>query len=158
MSRSLLLVMVLALALAAASPAGASRPAPSSAAVRPVAGEVAETIDLPDVVWGPGNRGAKLVARPGEPVRAALAGTVRFAGQVAGEGWVSVDHGGGLDTTYGPVETAVPAGRRVRAGAVIARVPEEADRLHWGARVDGEYVDPLTLLRRWRPRLTAPAG
>lgn len=130
---------------------------PRSAAVRPVAGAVITPFDPPAVPWGAGSRGVKLAAPPGTPVRAALPGTVTFAGSVAGAGWVTVDHGGGLDTTYGEVTARVGAGRRVRAGEVVGALEEERDHLHWGARLDGAYLDPLSLLRLWRPRLV-PLG
>jgi murein DD-endopeptidase MepM/ murein hydrolase activator NlpD len=124
-----------------------------SRAVRPVPGAVVAGFDLPDVRWEAGTRGVKLAARPGEEVRAALAGRVRFAGEVAGVGWVTVGHGGGLDTTYGDVDPALPVGRSVRAGEVIGHVREETDHLHWGSRLDGRYIDPMSLLRPWRARL-----
>lgn len=123
----------------------------------PVPGAVVDRFDAPEVAWDPGSRGVKLSAAEGEPVRAALGGTVSFAGEVAGESWVTVQHGGGLDTTYG-VEPSVVVGRRVRAGQVVGAVPAGADRVHWGARLRGEYLDPLSLLERWRPRLAAPGG
>src|SRR5947209_1444726 len=52
--------------------------------------------------WLPGHRGVDLGAAPGTIVRAAGAGTVSFAGRVAGRGVVSVAHPGGLRTTYEP--------------------------------------------------------
>lgn len=134
-----------------------------SAAVRPLQGDVVAGFDgrpPVDAPWAPGNRGVDLEAEPGEPVRADLDGVVAFSGVVAGTRWVTVDHGGGLVTTYGDVVDAVPTGRRLRAGDVLGRVASDTVALHWGARLDGVYVDPLLLLRRWRPRLVpaAPPG
>src|SRR5262249_19725721 len=54
----------------------------------------------PALRYGPGHRGVDLAAAAGEPVLAAGAGTVVFAGVVAGRGVVSLSHPGGLRTTY----------------------------------------------------------
>src|SRR5690242_19929717 len=75
---------------------------------------VVRPFDPPPQPWLPGHRGVDLAAGAGAPVYAAGAGTVRFAGQVAGRGVVSVDHAGGLRTTYEPVTPAVAEGQAVR--------------------------------------------
>lgn len=143
------------LAMGAAPAARWPSPQQAEAVRRPVPGAVVERFDAPRVVWDPGSRGAKLAAAEGEPVRAALAGTVSFAGEVAGERWVTVEHGGGLDTTYGVLDPTVPVGRAVAAGDIVGTVVADSDRAHWGARLEGEYIDPLSLLEPWRPRLVA---
>lgn len=84
-----------------------------------------------------------------------MAGQVRFSGVVARVGWVTVDHGGGLRTTYGPLVDRIPQGRGVAAGQPIGRLDQEGTHLDWGARLDGDYIDPLTLLSPWKLRLTA---
>lgn len=123
-------------------------------AVMPVDGPVLRPFTAPAHRFGPGHRGVDLAADPGTTIRAALPGLVTFAGEVAGRGWVTVDHGGGLDTTYGVVDPRlVPAGRRVEAGQALGRLAAEAGHLDWGARLHGEYIDPLRLLSRWRPHL-----
>ena len=68
---------------------------------------VARTFDAPSPNWQPGHRGVDLVARAGQPVYAAGAGTVVFAGDLAGRPLVSIAHPGGLRTTYEPVRPAV---------------------------------------------------
>ncbi|MGH3666181.1 MAG: peptidoglycan DD-metalloendopeptidase family protein, partial [Egibacteraceae bacterium] len=89
--------------------------------------------------------------------RAALGGRVTFAGRVAGVGWVTVDHGGGLSTTYGPLTPrVVVAGDVVASGEVLGRLAEGATHLDWGARLDGDYVDPLGLLGPWEVHLVHP--
>lgn len=153
-------------AVASAGPAGPTAGAAAAsrgAGVRPVPGEVLAGFDPPASPYGPGQRGVRLTAGPGEAVRAARAGEVAFAGPVAGTPWVSVDHGGGLRTSYGPVRPSVAAGQRVAAGEVIGRMADgEEAGLHWGARMRGAYIDPLALLGRWQPVLVprdgAPAG
>lgn len=107
----------------------------------------------PDTPYGPGHRGVDLAAAPDQPVLAAGPGVVVFAGQVAGRGVVSIDHDGGLRTTYEPVTPTVPAGTQVFAGQPIGTVDPGhpgcpvAACLHWGVRRGEEYLDPLGLIR-----------
>ncbi len=82
-------------------------------------------------------------------MRAAAEGVVVFAGPVAGRPVVSLEHDGGLRTTYEPVRPSVSAGERVHRGQAIGTVtaghpgcPARAC-LHWGLRRDGHYLDPL---------------
>nr|WP_300013268.1 M23 family metallopeptidase [Pseudonocardia sp.] len=113
----------------------------------------------PAHAYGPGHRGVDLAGTAGQPVLAARAGTVVFAGAVAGRPVVSVQHDDGLRTTYEPVAPLVVAGTVVAAGAVLG-VLETGHAgcrdtcLHWGARRDrADYLDPLVLLRPPRVRL-----
>jgi murein DD-endopeptidase MepM/ murein hydrolase activator NlpD len=144
-------LLVVALVVSGGADGGA---AGRSAAVAPVGGPVVRHFDAPAHPYGPGHRGVDLAAEEGEVVRSALAGTVAFSGTVAGTGWVTVDHGGGLATTYGPLSGRVDAGSAVRAGDVLG-VIAQGEHLDWGARLDGDYVDPLKLLVRWQARLTS---
>ncbi|MDT7578606.1 MAG: hypothetical protein QOH17_4939 [Pseudonocardiales bacterium] len=102
--------------------------------------------------FGPGHRGVDLAGTVGQPVLAARAGTVVFAGPVAGLGVVSVQHDDGLRTTYEPVVPVVRVGVRVAAGAVLGTLVAghrgcRSTCLHWGVRRDRlDYVDPLVLL------------
>lgn len=130
-------------------------PVAATAAVAPVGGAVVRGFDPPATRYGAGHRGVDLAAAAGQPVVAALGGTVTFAGRVAGVSWITVGHGGGLDTTYGPVEpAAVAAGDVVAAGSVLGFVAAGAAHLDWGARLDDRYIDPLGLLGRWETFLT----
>ncbi len=158
-------------AAAPESPPGAPPgSAPAGNHLRPVPGTVLAPADIPDQNWLPGHRGVDLDAASGAAVRASAAGTVRFAGVVAGTPTVSVDHGGGLRTTYEPVLAQVRVGEQVGRGQILgeladhASLPGTARRdpgLHWGAVLgppaeDAErYIDPMTLLgpvqvRLWR--------
>ncbi|HVM15807.1 MAG TPA: M23 family metallopeptidase [Egibacteraceae bacterium] len=128
--------------------------AASSGAVRPVDGPVVRHFEAPAHPYGPGHRGVDLAAEAGTTVRVALPGVVTFGGEVARRGWVTVDHGGGLDTTYGVIDPRfVTAGQQVRAGQPLGEVAAGAEHLDWGARLHGTYIDPLRLLSRWRPHL-----
>ncbi|MBM7229904.1 murein hydrolase activator EnvC family protein [Dietzia cinnamea] len=147
---------------ASVTSAGAVSVGPRPAMVGPVPGplSVVTPFDPPARRWLPGHRGVDLAAEPYSPVLSPADGTVSFAGAVAGRPVVSIDHGGGLRTTYEPVAAEVRAGDVVAAGARIGRLlaghpgcPVVAC-LHWGARVasggpsgdDDDYVDPLALL------------
>lgn len=110
--------------------------------------------------FGAGHRGVDLAAADGSQVVAAGAGVVVFAGALAGRGVVSIEHAGGLRTTYEPVTASVPAGASVTAGEVIGVLEAghpgcaPAVCLHWGARLaDRVYLDPMSLLHPWRVRL-----
>jgi murein DD-endopeptidase MepM/ murein hydrolase activator NlpD len=71
---------------------------------------VLRTFDAPSPNWNRGHRGVDLAAAPGQPVYAAGAGTVVFAGELAGRTLVSIAHPGGLRTSYEPVRPSVRVG------------------------------------------------
>ncbi|MGY1711814.1 murein hydrolase activator EnvC family protein [Geodermatophilus sp. SYSU D00758] len=158
----------------AAGAAGAEpdRPSPAAAAgawTRPVAGAVTRPFDDLPHPYAAGHRGVDLAGSPGEVVRAAGDGTVAFAGMVAGRPVVSVEHAGGLRTTYEPVTAVVGAGQAVRRGEPLGTLAAGHDGcpaaacLHWGLRRGETYLDPLALLSRevrLLPLLSAaaPAG
>lgn len=147
---------------AVAGPAGPGAPVGPAVSYRwPLVGTpvVTRPFDPPPRPWLPGHRGVDLAASPGARVLAAGTGVVAFAGSVAGVGVVSIDHPGGLRTTYEPVTALVPAGARVDAGQPIGVLlpghegcPAVAC-LHWGLRRGADYLDPLLLLRAVRMRL-----
>ncbi len=155
------LALVLALGLVSAVPAGADdvrlnwplRPPPA----------VAREFDAPSPDWHPGHRGVDLPGSPGQPVYAAGAATVVFAGLLAGRPVVSLAHPGGLRTSYEPVRAVVRAGQAVAAGTVIGELVaghagcRAAACLHWGAMwgpaSGADYVDPLGLLKSTPIRL-----
>ncbi|SPM27499.1 Murein DD-endopeptidase MepM and murein hydrolase activator NlpD, contain LysM domain, partial [Mycobacterium terramassiliense] len=124
---------------------------------------VARGFDAPSPDWHPGHRGVDLPGSPGQPVYAAGAATVVFAGLLAGRPVVSLAHPGGLRTSYEPVRAAVRAGQAVTAGSVIGSLQaghagcRAAACLHWGAMwgpaSGARYVDPLGLLRATPIRL-----
>jgi len=121
--------------------------------------EVTRGFEPPPRPWLAGHRGVDLAGHPDEPVRAAGAGVVAFAGVVAGRGVVSVDHAGGLRTTYEPVQSTVEQGAVVALGQELGTLvpghpgcPVEAC-LHWGLRRGTVYLDPLALLGLGRVRL-----
>lgn len=121
----------------------------------PVAGSlhVLRGFSPPATPYGPGHLGVDLADGMGNPVLAAGAGVVRFAGRVAGRGVVVVAHPDGISTEYEPLLVLVRVGARVSAGQPIGRVTglhrgcPATGCLHWGARCGERYLDPLSLLR-----------
>jgi murein DD-endopeptidase MepM/ murein hydrolase activator NlpD len=149
----------------AAPPPAAAAPPPAAVPASlwgwPLAGTptVSRAFDALPSPYAAGHRGVDLLGAAGDPVLAAGAGVVAFAGPVAGRPVVSVDHAGGLRTTYEPVQPLVAAGQAVARGTPLgvlapghAGCPAEAC-LHWGLRRGETYLDPLVLLRPPRVRL-----
>lgn len=145
---------------------GSALPSPGSAAQRwawplsprpAVVGEWAP----PAQRWARGHRGVDLDAAPGATVRAPAAGTVSFVGFVVDRPVLTLDHGGGLRSSFEPVGSALVAGDRVRRGQVVG-VLEGRDHcdpgtcLHWGVRRDGDYVNPLQFVGALEPSVLLP--
>lgn len=110
--------------------------------------------------WLPAHRGVDLAANPGQQVRAPDRCRVTFVGRVAGRGVVSLTcHD--VRFTFEPVRSALSKDTRVEAGDRIGRVGHgghcDARCVHWGAKADGQYVDPLAFLPRRAPVLK-PVG
>ena len=111
-------------------------------------------IDRPFVApahdYGPGHRGIDLRALASLEVRAPAAGIVAFSGQVAGRGILTMDHGGGLVTTLEPIASDLIAGAAVARGAAVGTIGIGGHAapgvLHFGVRLEGEYINPLLLL------------
>lgn len=160
----LLLVLVLSPVTAAAEPAGRDPGVTVGRWGPPLDGRLTVTrpFDRLPHPYAAGHRGADLAGLPSVPVLAAGDGTVVFAGAVAGRPVVSIDHDGGLRTTYEPVDASVAAGQAVARGSPIGTLaighpgcPVQAC-LHWGLRRGETYLDPLQLLRPPRVRLLPP--
>lgn len=123
---------------------------------------VARAFEMAAGPYGPGHRGIDLEAAAGSAVVAPDDGTVRFAGPVAGRPVVSIEHAGGLVSSFEPVEPSVARGdvvrRGDRIGTLLAGHVPGSTRLHLGARLAGQYVDPLPLLGIERPVLLPLRG
>ena len=76
----------------------------------------------------------------------------RFAGNVGGHLFVTIDHGGGLVSTCSFLSSMlVHKGDLVAQGQVVAlsgggHVGDTAPSVHLGVRLNGQYVDPLDYL------------
>ena len=111
--------------------------------------------EAPAGPFAAGHRGVDLAASVGQHVLAAGPGRVAFSGTVAGKPVVTIDHAGGLRTTYEPVLGEVSARDRVAAGDPVGRMAGPFGHcppvtcLHWGLRTGPgltSYQDPLSLL------------
>lgn len=149
-------------AASAASPAaaapGATAPALADDAHRwlwPVpSARVVEPFRAPAHEYGAGHRGIDV--RPGgtasgeTTVAAPDDGVVAFAGRVVDRDVVTIDHGGGVVSTLEPVTASVSAGDAIAAGDPVGTLSlgghTPPGLLHIGARVEGEYVDPMRFL------------
>jgi len=106
----------------------------------PTAAAVSGHFDQPAGPYGPGNRGVDYLTERGDPITASGSGVVIFAGLVAGSLHLTIDHGGGLLTSYSYLDRIlVGRGNQVEAGDLVALSGSE---FHFGVRIDGSYVDP----------------
>ncbi len=110
--------------------------------------------------WLAAHRGVDLVARPGQAVVAPLSGEVAFVGKVAGRSVIAI-RTPVARFTLEPVTSRLAAGEQVRSGERIGRVSTggHCDRrcIHWGAKVGGQYIDPMSMLK-WRAPVLKPIG
>ena len=86
-------------------------------------------------------------------VSAAGPGVVSFSGLVASNNSISVDHGGGLKTSYSflgerwkGAGVAVNTGSSLGASSVVHDVVSAIEAVHFSVRLDGRYVNPEPLL------------
>ncbi|WP_133804943.1 murein hydrolase activator EnvC family protein [Kribbella caucasensis] len=153
-----LLFLVLCLSFAQLSPTASA--APGHPAVWPLdpRPQVIRAFDQPAKPWLPGHRGIDLSGTPGQPVRAATAGTITYAAPLAGRGVIVVTTGH-FRTTYEPVIATLPVGTPVTPGQPIGHLSAAGSHcppatcLHWGLRQADTYVDPLSLLPHKAVRL-----
>jgi murein DD-endopeptidase MepM/ murein hydrolase activator NlpD len=95
-----------------------------------------------------------LFDRKGAPIKAAAAGDVILAGgsRCCGYGiYVIVDHGGGVTSRYGHLESlAVEKGQQVAQGQIIGiggdTGASTSRHLHFEVRRDNKPIDPLLML------------
>ena len=113
---------------------------------------VLRMFDAPSPNWNSGHRGVDLAGEPDQPVYAAAAGTVVFAGELAGRTLVSIAHPGGLRTTYepvrprcGPGSSLTPAQRSVQL--IPATPAARPPRACTGARCGVRRRGPITSIR-----------
>jgi Peptidase family M23/PGAP1-like protein len=146
-------VLLLTAVAIAAELAGETPPASAAQGwlIPPVDAPIEAPFVAPTSEFGPGHRGVDYDVPAGSAVRAAGAGSVRFAGSVAGNLAVTVDHGGGLVSTYSILsEIDVSRGQHVDPGTWLGRTarshPGDGDGFHFGVKLHGAYVDPSNFL------------
>jgi murein DD-endopeptidase MepM/ murein hydrolase activator NlpD len=157
----LVLAAVLLLPVAAVSPAAAPRPdwdwplSPKPAVLR--------AFDPPDKPWMSGHRGVDLgAAHDGVPVTSPASGTVSFVGVVVDRPVITIDHGGGLRSSFEPIESPLTAGAVVAKGEIIGTLQAghcgAVDCVHWGVRRADDYVNPLEFVTDLRPSILLPVS
>lgn len=116
--------------------------------VRPF--HVARPFVAPGHDYGPGHRGVDVEVAADAEISAPAAGTVAFSGMVAGRGVLTIDHGGGLVSTFEPVQSTLTPGTSVGKGEHIGAVSSGGHvplgQLHFGVRLNGAYINPMLLL------------
>lgn len=154
----------LALGLAPAAPTAEPERAETTQWVWPVPApiRVVSPFRAPPTPYASGHRGIDLEVAPRARLVAAESGIVRFAGMVAGRGVVSIDHGGGVVSAIEPIDPSVATGDELAAGAEIGTAARgghcEGDCVHFGVRVDGEYVSPFLFLGGLPRAVLLPTG
>jgi len=155
--------LVLALVALAVSPHG--RPAAGAAGAAPSwlwpVGSphvISRPFIAPATAYAAGHRGIDIRvdgrAGLGAQVVAPSDGVVHFVGAVVDRPVLSLQHSGGLVSSFEPVESGLVAGQPVSAGDVVGTVRVGAATpahcptpcLHFGVRLHGDYVSPLNFL------------
>ena len=145
--------IVLSMLLATSLGLIGSVPAPATGLwTWPVTGPILRAFDPPDNPYGSGHRGIDIGTAVGTPIRAPVAGVVSFAGKVGGQLFLTIAHGGVLQSTASWLtDVLVRKGDAVAAGQVVAHTgwghaADPLPHLHFSVRLDGAYVDPLDYL------------
>jgi murein DD-endopeptidase MepM/ murein hydrolase activator NlpD len=124
--------------------------------IRPVGGELSERFGVNRIIneqHRSSHTGIDLRAEEGTPVLACNSGVVVLVDDLFfGGKSVLLDHGWGLYSMYFHLsETLVKEGDRVDRGATLGRVGStgrsSGPHLHWGIRINGARVDPLSILK-----------
>jgi murein DD-endopeptidase MepM/ murein hydrolase activator NlpD len=125
----------------------------------PVAAPISVPYVQPGCTYCPGHRGVEYDLAADTPVRAVAAGTVTFAGAVAGTRYVVLLQPDGRRATYGMLAAiSLTRGDVVAVGQVVGR---STSRLYFGLRDAADApVDPTHLLGRFvgAPRLVPVDG
>lgn len=103
----------------------------------------------PETAYSRGHRGIDIGAPAGADVLAPIDGVIHFSGFVVDRDLVSIDHGGGVISSFEPVLSTLAEGTVVRRGERIGALQSGhcgAPCLHLGVRVHGQYVSPLNFL------------
>lgn len=148
-------LLILALVLVGSGRSAAAPPDDTGGDARwswPLAGArlIAEPYRAPAHEYGPGHRGVDLVAAVGAAVHAPADGVVAFSGTVVDRPLLTIEHAGGLVSTFEPLLSTLTPGTAVSEGDEIGVVAvgghAAAGTMHLGVRLDGDYINPMLLL------------
>lgn len=113
----------------------------------------------PQTQYSSGHRGIDIAAPIGVIVRSPADGVIHFSGFVVNRSLVSIDHGGGILSSFEPVHSDLTEGTLVRRGEQIGVLQSghcSTPCLHLGVRVHGHYVSPLNYLGQLAPSVLLP--
>jgi len=131
--------------------ADADADAPSARWTWPTPGVrvVLEAFRAPAHAYGAGHRGIDVEAAIDSVVVAPASGVVAFRGTVVDRPVLTIEHDGGLVTTFEPVDSSLRPGDSVAEGEAIGTVATgghtDQGAMHLGVRLDGVYINPLLL-------------
>lgn len=137
-------------AFVTASPGATAATSPGY--LRPVKGPIIRHFEPPPTPFAAGHRGIDMAVPVGTAVVASNEGLVTFAGPVATELFVTIQHTDGIRTTYSFLSAiTVTKGATVSRGEPIAlsgpgHAGSMEPHLHFGARIGETYIDPEPLL------------
>jgi murein DD-endopeptidase MepM/ murein hydrolase activator NlpD len=139
---------------AARSSSAAPTPAPAAGMMWPIHGPITSHFGYRQLRIDGSNfhTGLDIAGNSGEPIHAAVGGTVVLSGWNGGYGLCVIIKSGNTAYYYGHASVLlVHQGQQVQEGQVIARVGttghSTGPHLHFEIRVDNEPVDPLPLLQ-----------
>lgn len=137
----------------AAPPAGGPQPNSMKSMLWPIQGRITSYFGyrLLRVAGSNFHTGLDIAGHIGEPIHAAVGGTVALAGWNGGYGLCIIIRNGDTDYYYGHASVLlVQRGETVQAGALIARVGSTGDstgpHVHFEIRVHNQPIDPLPYL------------
>lgn len=103
----------------------------------------------PETPYSTGHRGIDIHVGANAEVRAPADGIVHFVGTVVDRPVLSIRHPDGLISSYEPVTSTLARGDVVTRGQLVGAVQAghcTQTCLHFGVRLDGDYVSPLNFL------------
>lgn len=99
--------------------------------------------------YGAGHRGVDLSAAMGTTVSAPADGVVTFRGTVVDRQLITIEHAGGLVSTFEPLRSDLVVGDLIAEGQEIGVVDAGGHTppgaIHLGVRLDGDYINPMLL-------------
>ncbi len=110
---------------------------------------IVRAFEAPETPYSAGHRGIDISAPAGATVRAPAGGIIHFSGFVVNRYVVSIDHGGGILSSFEPVLPELAEGTIVVRGQKIGALQSghcRAPCLHMGVRLHGQYISPLNYL------------
>lgn len=146
-----LIALIVALPISTGSMAAIAAPISGDGWSWPVSGQrgVIAPFRAPMHDYGPGHRGMDIRASAGDQVLAPADGVIAFRGTVVDRPLLTLETDDGYVLTFEPVESAHLPGERITAGQALGVVASgghsASGSMHVGARLNGDYVNPLPL-------------